>query len=426
VPGRPNILIYLVDTLRRDHLGVYGYQRPISPRLDAFARTATVFDRAIAQAPWTRPAVASLFTGLLPPQHGVEGRADALAADTTTMAELFGALGYETAAFVTNGNASPGLGFEQGFGHFEMFDEAPDSAEVHQQSDVVTRAVARFLDGRDAGAPLFLYAHTTDPHDPYAPRAEARARFAPGGPERVSLRDAQRLAAERVPPERRQAVIGLYDAEIASNDEQFGALLDDLDRRGWLDEAIVIFTADHGEAFDEHGDWLHGTSLYAEQIDIPLVIRFPGGTWAGERVADPAGQVDVLPTLLHWLGAAVPAGLSGRSLLPRLACPETTRPAVATSHVRIDATEAAAVVTATEKLIRHRRSERTRRAGFELFAVPGDGNESADVAADLPFERGRLAVLLRALEHGGTRIATGGDAIPGDLRDRLRALGYIR
>lgn len=425
-PDRPNIVIYLVDALRRDHLGVYGYDRPVSPRLDAFARSSVVFDRAVAQAPWTRPSVASLFTGLLPPQHGVETLDDGLPPEATTLAERLEAAGYDTAAFVTNVHVSGPLGFDQGFGRFELFPERPESAGGHVPSDTITRAVTGYLDGRTSERPYFAYVHASDPHAPYAPGPAWHERFAPTAPRRLSSVEVRRLGVPGAPAERRQAAVDLYDAEVAFNDDSFGALLDDLEARGDLDRTIVVFTADHGEALGEHGEWEHGASLRAGQIEVPLVIRFPDGRWAGQRVGDVVGLVDVMPTLLRSLGADVPGGLAGRSLLDLAACPELPRPAAVSSHLTLEYLDAAAVVTAEATLVRRQRYDTIERGGFELLAAAGASDGEGEAAEAAPLLHGRLATLLRVLDLDGPRFGPGRRELAPEFRARLRALGYVR
>jgi choline-sulfatase len=228
--ARANIVIYLVDALRADRLGVYGQPLPLSPRLDGFAARATVYEQAWAQSSWTRPVVASLFTGLQPEVHGVNGRLDRLGGGMATLAERLGRAGYATAAVVANPNASATFGLDRGFDEFVLM-----PADRRRSSDVHAEAV-RWLDSHDGSRPFLLYVHTVDPHLPYDPPDRQRARFAPS----VARRDlgstevVGTLLARDLVDEARWAgdLLALYDAEVASNDESFGALLDELDRRG--------------------------------------------------------------------------------------------------------------------------------------------------------------------------------------------------
>ncbi|MEM7355101.1 MAG: sulfatase, partial [Acidobacteriota bacterium] len=300
--ARPNVIVYLVDTLRADHLGCYGYPEPISPRIDAFADDAVLFEHPLAQSSWTRSSVASIMTGQLPTAHGVHDRDDALADDALTLAEIFAAEGYATAAFVTNRSVGATFGFQQGFDDFEFFARL-DSAALYAKSDAVNAEVFDWLDQRP-DRPFFLYVHTMDPHAPYAPppvtrdvlapsvrqpalSAEERAAFAElltdlagrfGPPsERDKLGSVpwlQALHRQMIAPtpEITADLTALYNAEIAFNDRSFGALIDRLRQLGLYDDAVIIFVADHGEELHDHGSWSHGSTLFQEQLRVPLIV----------------------------------------------------------------------------------------------------------------------------------------------------------
>ncbi|HEX6864809.1 MAG TPA: sulfatase, partial [Thermoanaerobaculia bacterium] len=225
---RANVIVYLVDTLRKDHLGCYGYPKPVSPHVDAFAREATLFKNAVAQSSWTRPSVVSMLTGLLPKTHGVHGRRDALSQEAVTLAEALRGAGYRTAAIVTNANVDRSFGLGQGFESYRLLQHGRDTAEN------VTAQAAEWLDGV-SGAPFFLLLHTIEPHTPYQPPPAFRDRFAAGVPEELGrVRTLKALNAGQIPvtPARREGLLSLYDAEIAANDAAFGALVALLKQRG--------------------------------------------------------------------------------------------------------------------------------------------------------------------------------------------------
>ncbi|HEY8020748.1 MAG TPA: sulfatase, partial [Thermoanaerobaculia bacterium] len=181
----PNVVVYLVDTLRADRLGCYGSARPTSPAVDAFARGATLFERAIAQSSWTRPSVTSVLTGFGPLAHGVTTLDDRLPDAATTLPEMLRAAGYRTAAFSTNPQVSAGTGLAQGFDDFELIGG-------NARSDAVNRRVLGWVDAHRAHrgrSPFFLYVHTIDPHAPYEPTAEMLRRFAAGVPARLGSRE---------------------------------------------------------------------------------------------------------------------------------------------------------------------------------------------------------------------------------------------
>ena len=427
---RANIVIYLVDTLRADHLGIYGYPKPTSPQLDAFARDATVFDAAVAQASWTKPALVSLFTGLNAQTHGVNGRLVALPPTLTILPEILQSLGYRTMAVVANGNVSPVFGFRRGFEVHEQLRET-GGAEVHQLSDRVNEAAFRMLSERPKDQPFFLYLHTADPHAPYAPRAPYRERLAArvvdpriGSTEHFRGLKQEEGASSRVIED----LIALYDAEIAFNDASFGALIERLKALGVYDSTLIVFVSDHGEAFYEHGAWNHGEGLFTEEIAVPLIIRFPGGWGSGRRLASIVRQTDVMPTILDVLGEPVPVPVQGRSLLPVLARPEAAggQP-VAFSYLgraSRSAREVESVIADGMKLIRFRFTGRT--AAFGLFDLNRDPDEIRDVSDREPIWVGVLTAELDGMAPTSDSEASRAPAtIDEDQRSRLRDLGYL-
>jgi arylsulfatase len=292
-PAR-NLIVYLVDTVRADHLGCYGYRLPTSPALDAFALEAVLFENAYAQSSWTKPAVASIFTGLRPWRHGANQRRQRLADEAVTLAEILAAAGYRTAGFITNPNVGGAFGFRQGFERYH--------AEREEQSgESVRRAAFDWLEARGEDArPFFLYLHTVEPHSPYRDALDRAGEFgARLADPQIGLRRHLRALGDgslRAAPETVSELVALYDAEVAAADTSFGALLDELGRRGLADETIIVFVSDHGEEFADHGGFEHSRTLYEEVLRVPLIVRAPG--FAPRRVAASAQHVDLLPTLL--------------------------------------------------------------------------------------------------------------------------------
>ncbi|HYO14137.1 MAG TPA: sulfatase [Thermoanaerobaculia bacterium] len=417
--GRPaNVLVYLVDTLRRDHLGCYGYGKPVSPRVDAFAREATLFRNAVAQSSWTRPSVASLLTGLLPRTHGVNRRPDALSREAVTLAEMLRDRGFRTAAFVTNGNVHRSFGFGQGFEEYRLTPHGRDTAEN------LNTLTAAWLD-RVGEAPFFLFLHTIEPHTPYQPPPEFRQRFAPGVPEelgRVRVLKELNSGARPVTPALVRDLTALYDAEIAANDAAFGDLVALLKARGLWGSTAVVFLSDHGEEFHDHGGWEHGRTLHTEMLDVPLIVRLPG-VGEGRAVDRLAQHIDLVPTLLDSLGLPVPDAVEGRSLLPAIAgAEEGTEEDAAFSWLDVDGFRAGAVSTPAWRLL----DERAPEADRGLFDRRADPGEARDLAADRPVRAGFLRALLLAAEREGPRLEAGRGTVDEELRQRLRALGYVQ
>ncbi len=416
---RPNVLIYLVDTLRRDHLGCYGYPRPVSPRLDALAARAVVFENAIGQSSWTRASVASLFTGLWPRTHGAIGRRDRLAPEAATLAEALTAAGYRSAGFISNANVDRRLGFGQGFEEYSAW--RGGSADINVPA-------FRWVETLEPGSPFFLYVHTKDPHDVYAPPEPFRSRLAPEAEAFFLEHIAGKPRRQAWPsdPETIRHLLALYDAEIAANDASFGELLDFLDGRGLLETTLVVFLSDHGEEFFDHGGWNHGKNLHAETLDFPLVVKFPGQS-EPRRVATPVQHIDVLPTILDYLGLPVPAEVEGVSFLDLAlgggAAPAGPPPPVY-SHLHLDGPPYASIVDGEWKLIQRR----AEGAGFYslLYRWRDDPRETEELSAELPIRAAVLAAKLEEkLAETAHRIAPQEIELDPDLERELKALGYL-
>jgi arylsulfatase A-like enzyme len=414
-PVRPNIVMYLVDTLRADRLGCYGAKQPTSPTLDAFVRGATLFARAIAQSTWTRPSVASILTGLAPPAHGVETLADRLPEAAVTLPTILRAAGYRTAAFSTNPQVSAATGLAQGFDDFDLRPSGTRSGEMN-------RLVLRWLDQHRGRSPFFLYIHTIDPHAPYDPPPALASRFAPGVPPGAgSVEEVHRAYAARGEERARRAaqLSQLYDGEVAETDHSFGELLAALRSRGLYDSALVVFVADHGEEFDEHGDLGHGNNLFAQTLDVPMVVKWPGQT-RGERVAEVAQQVDLLPTVLRAAALEPPRGLPGIDL--RLLAAGRGGKRRAFSHLTYEGRDGVSLVEGDWKLIfplSHKFG-----AAPELFAR-GDRGERLNLAERNDVRAGWLISQIRLELLRAERGPAPREPIDEETRKALAALGYL-
>lgn len=341
---RPNLVLITLDTLRADHLDLYGYERETAPNLRAFAAGGAVFETAISQAPMTQLAMASLLTGLWPWSHaGATQRpagAPYLRSGFATLAERLGAGGYATAGFVANAGLRAGEGYAQGF---QVWDESPSTTEPGAIETVLRPALSWLATARE---PFFLWVHAMDPHHPYASPGTAPW-------EDASDPDFARLHAEwsaRSPEEQTQwlmavgresaidarelaYLIGRYDADIRSVDAGLAPLFEALRARGADDsDTLVVITSDHGEEFFDHGRMLHSHTLLDELLHVPLIVRGPGVP-AALRIPAQVRTIDVAATLLEAAGA--PADdLDGRSLAPFWREPGrvAARPALSARH----------------------------------------------------------------------------------------------
>ena len=315
--GAPLVVVYLVDTLRADHLPLYGYSRDTTPELSRFARDAVVFDQAIASSSWTKPSVASLFTSLLPRDHGCVEFYTALDPALVTLAERLHARGYATGAVVANPLVrAKNMHFDQGF---DQFGVPPSPGRAAQAVD----AALSFVDAR-RGQPMFLYVHTMDTHTPYQPPPPFDRLFPPF-PEPGRSADEP---SDYVVPLDLDRIVGQYDGAIAYGDREFGRLVRGLRKRGLYDRATIVFLADHGEEFLDHGGFDHGRTVFDELVRVPLVVKYPGRREAGRRVARQVQLLDVLPTILKSQGMTVPGGIAGHPLEESFTATGPERPAV--------------------------------------------------------------------------------------------------
>jgi len=407
-----------LDTLRPDHLELYGYARDTSPALSAFARDAVVFEQAIAQAPWTLPSQLSILTGLYPAGHGVRGLDQRLSTEVETLGTLLGRAGYLTRAIGDAGAMSSEFGFQHGFDSYWQ-------TEQHRH-DYLPDLMRRFRQWFDVWTPenFLLFLHTYEPHEPYAPPQRDLEHYDADYTgtvfERFSFQGGRTHfdASER----ERQHLIARYDGEIRYTDRMFGEVMDQLKARGLYDRALILVMSDHGEEFGEHGGWLHGHSFYDELLRVPLLIKFPAGTIGPMRIAAQGEMIDVLPTVLEFLGVAIPAGLDGVSLLPRIRGEGVQGSPGDTPYAISDrmAEGGVSVRTAKYKLV-----QMDGKRSF--YALEDDPQERHDVYDPQdPTVREFVAVLdaylARAREATESRAP---NAPAPEVENQLRALGYL-
>ena len=315
-----NVIVFMVDTLRADHLGYHGYERATSPNLDRFAARAAAFRANFSQSSRTGPSVASLFTGLHVRSHGVLNPLDqwdgkgVLDEPHLTLAEILSGAGYTCRAIVANPNVYQQFGFGQGFDQYRHVDLFTAAADINNLS-------SQWIDELTKGeSPFFLYFHYMEPHSPYTAPPPSNRLFADksySGPITGQHRqiDGILAGALRVNDGDKAHLTALYDQEIASWDLSFGRFMRFLESRGVLDNTVVVVVADHGEEFFDHGAVLHGYTLYNEQLHVPLVIAAPGME-NGCTIETITRNIDVLPTVLDLVELGVPDGVQGESLVP--------------------------------------------------------------------------------------------------------------
>jgi arylsulfatase len=311
-----DVVLVTVDTLRPDHLGLHGYPRPTSPNLDRWFADAAIYERAYSTDAATAPSVASLLTGLLPPEHRVRLLYQHLPAGIATLPEMLPP-GYQSAAYVSNlVLTDEAMGLAKRFDHFDDFvDQKEPRRKVFERNAARTTsaALAWLETARNPARPLFLWVHYIDPHGPYQPPPSFARRFRHAGTEAVPATERMHRYQIEDGVSDGHEYVARYDEEIRYLDEQVGRLLDGYAQRSDADDALVIFTADHGESMMEHERWFtHGYQVYEEIVRVPLWVRGPG-VLAGRQRALASG-IDVVPTILAFTGVTPPSRLSGVDL----------------------------------------------------------------------------------------------------------------
>lgn len=307
---RPNLILIVLDTLRADHLGIYGYERDTSPALDAFARENLTFDQAISPAPWTPSAVASMFTGFYASVHRMmpedsreraRGGYSMLDPSLDTLAERLAAAGYGTIGISPNPWISREFNYQQGFEVFGYFDRVRAGDVTDRGIEAIESALAA---KEHPPAPFFLYLHYLDPHDPYSPPGEFARKYS--GPLAASQFS---YSAEM------QKKMNLYDGEISYLDVELGRFLGYLRSKPFYDQLKIVIVGDHGEQFRERGELGHGYRLYSEEVRVPLIVKSGRPQDRGRRVSEPVSLVDLYGTFLSFAGLPAAAGSGQFSLL---------------------------------------------------------------------------------------------------------------
>jgi arylsulfatase A-like enzyme len=470
LPRPQGVILVWTDTLRRDHLGAYGYARPTTPRLDALAREGVLFRDCIGQATWTKVATPALFTSLYPSAHGVHDFMDRLPSSAHTLAESFREAGYATLSLSSILFTGRFSNLHQGFEEVHEGTSLPNPNSSKTAREYVDRLLPWLEAHRET--PFFVFLHVSDPHDPYKPAPPYDAMWAdPSKSEEHERRDKQlrksitdpllRNMGSAVPTREDLVRAGLdpeeyvrqdrdwYDGSIRALDAEIGRLVERLREMGLDRRTLVVFTGDHGEEFLEHGRMLHGQSVYGELNNMALFFWGPGIVRSGAEVDATVETIDLMPTLLEISRVAVPPGVQGRSLLPLLAATRgggavhaaasgwTDRPAITEKAATVDNgsppprdTESVSIVYQGWKLIHNTK----RPAGAPEYQVfdhrhdPLDGTDVAAGHADVVERLGReLDAWRKAVSASRLKPDTEGTAaLSKEELERLRALGYVQ
>jgi arylsulfatase A-like enzyme len=395
--GRPAaadgpVILVSIDTLRADHLPIYGYAAVRTPAIDALAATATVFDRAYSHVPQTLPAHTSILTGELPFQTGVRDNVGFTVKDGQwTLAGALRTQGWATGGFVSAYVLRAATKINQGFDTYDADLPAASSerslGQVQRDGAQTLDAAERWLAAR-TGDRVFMFLHFYEPHKPYTPPA----RFSQYAP---------------------------YDGEVAYADELVGRFVARLRAERLFDKATIILLADHGEGLGDHGEEEHGMFLYQETMHVPLVVKLPGQK-AARRIGAPVQHIDIAPTILDLVGAQKPAALRGRSLRPLLEGTGTIADTgiyaeALTSRYHFGWSELYSLTDTRYRFI--------RAPHDELYDLQNDPRESASLTGERPQVRQAMRRALEQVMAGATIDAPA--AVSEADRQRLAALGYV-
>ncbi|HVS17631.1 MAG TPA: sulfatase [Planctomycetota bacterium] len=440
---RPDVVVVSIDSLRPDHLSCYGYPFPTSPTIDRLAREGVRFENALTTSSWTLPAHAALFTGLYDSGHGLVDNGLTLNPAQVTAAEVFARNGWRTAGFFGGPYLHPVFGLDQGFETYQSCmtqledDLAPEEVRASSRSrwgashaDVtgprtvaeVTRWLAEVGD-----EPIFLFVHLWDVHYDFIAPPEYVALFDPDYTGELTGVDFMENPAIAPGMDERdfRHLLALYDAEIRYTDDTLAQILGLLERRGRMDDTLLVVTADHGEEFLEHGRKGHQRTLYEEVVRIPLIFRGAPGRFAaaGSAPIDQVRLIDVMPTLYALCGIDDVPAMNGRDLSPLLAG-RALEIEPALLELYANRRDMQAVRMPTFKMFKA--APQHAGSGFDLLADP---HERVELGPQAPFFQPGLSLIQRelaaALELGKGRFSIPADDIDPRMLERLKSLGYI-
>ena len=402
-PGTPrgdyNIVIITLDTMRADRIGAYGDRTAVTPNLDRLAQEGVLFEQAATAAPLTLPAHSTLFTGLLPPRHGVRDNGGyVLDPRHRTLASTLKDAGFATGAFVGAFVLDGKWGLDQGFDTYvDKFDvskyKSVSLGDVARRADEVVDNAMPWLE-QHANGRFFAWLHFYDAHSPYDPPEPFKSQF----PDRP------------------------YAGEISFVDHQVGRLLRWLDTRGLAEKTIVVAVGDHGESLNQHGEGTHGLFIYEATTRIPMIVRAPVEGTRGRRVRSVVRAEDVMPTVLDVIGRSAPAQVQGQSLLPLM----TGKSADLNLDAYSESLYARNHYGWSElRALRSGRFKFISTTKPELYDLERDPDELTNLYAERRQLADRMAAELQKIGAETEATASGPSAVDPETRERLAALGYI-
>lgn len=428
---KPNIIILVVDALRADHVACLGYDRHTTPTIDAIASEGVMFTQAVSNSNATRFTVPSLFTFLFPSVHGITVDGNVLAPRFLTLAEILKSLGYATAAHMPNPSLKRRFRFDQGFDVYDdqvLNQRYPGMSrfEKYETAQRINTRVLKWLE-RNRDNRVFLYIHYRDVHAPYVPPPPYDTLYY-GGDTSERERNISENEYRRMPNNHElehdhndlNYYLAQYDGEIRYVDEQIHYLLARMKELGVLDNAVIFVTADHGEAFLEHGDWAHGSNLYDEMVHVPLVVRLPGQDKRNMKIESPVHTFDISATILDLLDLKPDIDMQAKSLLPLI------------NGDRANSWEYAFVESPGKRSVRNgqwKMIQDDKEHSEELYNLQEDPSESRNVIFEEPQVARELRERIRGFVIANEMLSQGHVASREELDEetlrQLRSLGYV-
>ena len=409
------VIFISIDTLRRDHVGAYGYAKPTTPNLDALARRGVLAADAVSVSSWTLPSHLSMLTSTLPGTHGGTDMKQGFNRSVPSVAEILRGLGVATHAVTSHLYVSKTYGLEAGFDSMNFRQDRLAENVANHAMDLVDRFGDR---------PFFMFLHFYDPHWHYAPPPDVLKIFESSyaGTLTGNLKDFQNLRPEQVKPKDLEHLLALYDGEIRYTDNEIGRLLAHLKERGADRNTLMVVTSDHGEEFLDHGSWEHQKTLYEEVIRIPLIVSGPGV--AARREGQPVSLLDIAPTILDYLSVKPAPSMRGVSLLRPVG--EFREMYGETDHT-LDGTRLSFVRGGSKswKAILRSDPAKQKEASSEWYDLAADPAERTNRP---PAEALRVSIEARARDLGlksRSGVAKKAVELSDEQKEKLRALGYV-
>jgi arylsulfatase A-like enzyme len=420
--SRPDLILISIDCLRADHVGAYGYDGGTTPTLDALAKDGVVFEDAVSVSSWTLPTHMSMLTGVLPTRHGLR-QSQKKFPSVPYLPNLLAERSYESVGIVSSLLLTPTFGFDEGFDRYYALVDVPAARLV----DTAIREMAASETGD-----RFLFLHLFDAHWPYFPPEELIARF---GERPKDMSELLKKVIDRRPPSGPEEIEGLkrlYDAEVFQIDRELGRFIEALKAAGRYDESLIVVTADHGEGFYEHGFWQHSEVIYNEVSHIPLIVKWPGNSPRG-RESRVASQLDIFPTILEAASLPTPherKGLTsaeGASAFTEITWEGNERRGAA---MKVAVRKGPLKYVATFEGDVSDPEFVSRLVKEELYDLSEDRGETNDIIAqrgrrDVQALRSEVRTFLKDVRGLRAGDRAGAIVLDEEMRDRLRALGYL-